>query len=165
MMGRVMSQQKKVQAQRVRGRRLARTLQRVLPAAWRSDAGTAAVEFALIVPVLAAMVLGISQASDILVGSSHMETAARASVQYVLNGGTDMTVAQNVGVAAWYNKPSGATLAASEYCTCAGVTAVCTQTCTGGSVPNKYVAVTTTAHLGGTLYTVNKTLVQTARIR
>ena len=164
-MGRTMTERNKIKAARVGVRKLAVKLQCLLPAAWRSETGTAAVEFALIVPVLAAMVLGISQISDILVGSSHMETAARASIQYVLNGGTDMTAAENAGLAAWSNKPANATLVASEYCTCDGATAVCTQTCTDGDIPDKYVSVTTTGYLGGTVYNVNKTLTQTARIR
>jgi len=127
--------------------------------------GTSAVEFALIAPALASMVLGISQVSEVLIGSAHMQTAARASIQYALNGGTDLTTAQNVGLQAWADKPANATLAASEYCTCHGVTAVCTQTCSDGDVPKQYVSATATGTLGGTVYTVNKTLTETARIR
>ena len=130
-----------------------------------SIGGTSAVEFALIAPALASMVLGISQVSEVLIGSSDMQAAARASVQYVLNGGTDLTTAQNVGLQAWSNKPANATLVASEYCTCQGVTAVCTQTCSDGSVPHQYIGATATGTLGGTVYTVNKTLTETARIR
>ena len=127
--------------------------------------GTSVIEFALIAPGLASMVLGISQVSEVLIGSSDMQAAARASVQYVLNGGTDLTTAQNVGLQAWSNKPANATLVASEYCTCHGVTAVCTQTCSDGDVPKQYISATATGTLGGTVYTINKTLTETARIR
>lgn len=131
----------------------------------RSADGTAAVEFALVAPVLATMVVGITQISDILIGSAHMQTAARAGIQYALNGGTDMTVVQNLGLQAWSGKPANATLAASEYCTCSGVTSVCTQTCADGSVPQQFIAVTASGHLGGTVYDVDKTVTETARIR
>lgn len=141
------------------------SVRRWLPLFVISDKGTAAIEFALVVPVLAAMVLGISQVTDILVGSSHMETAVRAGIQYALNGGSDMTVAQNAGMQAWANPPANATLVASEYCTCAGGSASCTQTCSDGSVPYQYASITASAHLGGTVYNIDKTLTQTARIR
>ena len=141
--------------------RIAETVRRI----FSSEEGTSAVEFALIVPVLATMVLGISQGSDILVGSSRMQMAARASIQYVLNGGTDLTTAENAGLDAWDNKPSDAAISASEYCTCDGATAACTTTCTDGSVPYQYISATVSGTLGGTVYKVDKTLTETARIR
>ena len=137
----------------------------LLASALRSADGTAAVEFAMIVPALATMVLGISQVSDVLVGSSNMQAAARSSIQYVLNGGTDLTTAQNVGLQAWANRPANATIVASQYCTCHGSVAVCTQTCTDGDVPDQYISATVSGTLGGTVYNVNKTLTETARIR
>lgn len=130
-----------------------------------SNHGAAAVEFALVVPILATIVLGVSQVTDILVGSSRMETAARASIQYLLDGGTDVTAAQSVGMQAWPNPPTSATLVASEYCTCNGVTSVCTQTCVDGTVPLEYASVTASADLGGAVYNLSKTLTQTARLR
>ena len=131
----------------------------------RSRSGTSAVEFALIAPAFATIVLGISQVSDMVVGATHMQTAVRTSIQYALNGGTDMTTAENLGLAAWQSKPGNATLAASEYCTCDGVTTVCTQTCSDGSVPNEFVTATAAARLGGTIYYADKTLTETARVR
>lgn len=130
-----------------------------------SVAGTSAVEFALIAPALATMVVGISQVSDVLVGSSHMQTAARASIQYVLDGGSDLTTAESVGMQAWDGKPANATLVASEYCTCDGGTASCTQTCPDGDIPDLYVKAMATGTLGGSAYNVNKTVTETARVR
>ena len=129
------------------------------------DSGTAAVEFGLLAPVLAIMVLGISQVSAIVVGSSAMETASRAAIQYVLNGGSDMSVANAVGLQAWDNMPANGTLTATEYCTCDGVTSPCTQACPDGSAPYEYVSVVTTGELGGSVFYLNRTQTQTARIR
>ena len=143
-------------------------LRRLVVAASRlapSVSGTSAVEFALIAPILVTMVLGISQVSEVLVGSSHMQTAARASIQYILNGGSDLTAAESAGLQAWADKPANATLVASEYCTCHGYTAVCTQTCTDGDVPARYIKATAIGTLGGSIYTVNKTMTETARVR
>lgn len=136
-----------------------------LPGYARSTGGAAAVEFSLLGPVLATVVLGISQVSAILVGSSDMETASRAAIQYVLNGGTDMSVANDAGIQAWDNMPANATLTSSEFCTCDGVTSSCTQACPDGSVPYQYVSVVTTGDLGGTLFHVNRTQTQTVRVR
>ena len=130
-----------------------------------SRSGTSAVEFALIAPAFATIVLGISQVSDMVVGATHMQTAVRTSVQYALNGGTDMTAAANLGLAAWQSKPANAALAASEYCTCDGATTVCTQTCSDGSVPYEFVTATASGQLGGTVYYADKTLTETARVR
>ena len=130
-----------------------------------SNSGAAAVEFSLLVPVLATIVLGISQVSTILVGSSDMETASRAAIQYVLNGGSDMSVADDAGMLAWDNKPANATLASNEYCTCDGVTASCTQACPDGRAPYQYVSVTTTGYLGGSLFHLNRSETQTVRVR
>jgi len=131
----------------------------------RSRSGTSAIEFSLILPAFATIVLGISQVSDMVVGATHMQTAVRTAVQYALTGGTDMTEGANLGLSAWSNKPANATLAASEYCTCAGATTVCTQTCNDGSVPDEFVTATATGWLGGTVYYSDKTLTETARIR
>ena len=127
--------------------------------------GAAAVEFGLIAPVLAVMMLGVSQVSAIVSESSAMETASRAAIQYVLNGGSDMSLADTAGLQAWYNKPADATLAASEFCTCDGTTASCTQTCPDGSVPQLYVTVISTGDLGGTVFSLNRTQTQTVRVR
>ncbi len=129
------------------------------------DSGTAAVEFGLLAPVLAIMVLGISQVSAILVGSSDMETASRAAIQYVLNGGSDMSVANAAGMQAWDNKPANGTLTSSEYCTCDGVTSPCTQACPDGSAPYEYVSVVTTGELGGSVFYLNRAQTQIARVR
>ena len=133
--------------------------------ALKSKSGLAAIEFALIAPLLAAIVIGISQVSEIVVGSAHMQSAARASIQYALNGGIDMTTANNVGLAAWQDKPANATLDSSIICTCQGATAVCMQTCSDGTAPYKYVSVTATGTLGGAAYTENKVLTEKARIQ
>ena len=131
----------------------------------RSRSGLAAVEFALLAPILAAIVIGVSQVSEIAVGTSYMQTAVRASIQYALNGGTDLATAQAVGLTAWNYKPANATLEASTFCTCQGTTAACTQTCSDGSIPEEYMSVRASGLFGGTVYDQNKTLTEEARIR
>ncbi|MBI3676305.1 MAG: pilus assembly protein [Proteobacteria bacterium] len=128
-------------------------------------AGTSAVEFALIAPVLVIATMSISDATAIATGSSRMQTAIRAAIQYAMNGGTDMTAAQSLGVASWNGKPSSGTLSVATACTCGGSAGTCGVLCADGTVPYTYVTATATAPLGGDMYTLTKTVTETVRTR
>jgi|SRR6185503_3324165 len=125
---------------------------------------TAAIEFAIIVPVLALVTLMISDVSDVATGASHMETAIRASVQYAMNGGTDMTQAQAVGVQAWQARPSGSSLTVTSMCMCGAGAGLCNQICSDGSQPRAFVSAQASAPLGGTFVHIQKTLSETVRV-
>ena len=75
--------------------------------------GAAAVEFALIVPVLAGLVVAIDDVSNIAIGTADMQTGARAATQYAMEGGTDLVAARTLGMQAWNQKPSDASLLGS----------------------------------------------------
>jgi Flp pilus assembly protein TadG len=126
--------------------------------------GAAAIEFAIIVPVLAVIVLMISDASNVAVGGSRMESALRSSVQYVMNGGVDMAQAQAVGLQAWQGKPSNATLSVSSVCKCGSGAGICGQICSDGSLPQTFVTATATGKLGGSVIHIQKTLGETIRV-
>jgi len=143
-------------------RRLTQTMLR--PFLARED-GTAAIEFALIVPVLAIITLMMPDASDIVFGAMNMNMAVRSSIQYAMNTGTDMTAAQTIGTQNWVNKPSHATLIASTACTCGAGAGTCGQICGDGSQPQTYVTVTATATLGGMVYSLPLTTAQKVRVR
>src|SRR5690348_16883296 len=106
-----------------------------------ADSGIAATEFALVLPFLAAIVVTLPDLSQAASGVVGMESAVRASVQYAMGGGSDMTVAQNVGLQAWSVKPNNAQLTASESCLCNGAPGTCGQACTDGSTPLTYFTV------------------------
>ncbi len=131
----------------------------------RGRSGTSAVEFALVSPILIAILIPLSDLGSMMTSVDNMETAVRASTQYALKGGTDMTVARNEGIQAWTAKPSGGTLSAQQFCKCGTTSNVCTTPCPDGSYPLDYVAVTATATLGGTVLSENKTVTQTVRVQ
>lgn len=125
---------------------------------------SAAIEFAIIVPVLAIIVVMISDASSVAVGASHMETALRSSVQYAMNGGIDMSQAQAVGVQAWQGKPNGSNLTVTSICKCGTAGGICSQICPDGSLPQTFVSAVASASLGGSMIHLQKTLSETVRV-
>src|SRR5690348_3467441 len=143
-------------------RRMTRGLLR--PFVKRED-GTAAIEFAIVVPVLATIAVMMPDASDIVFGAMNMNMAVRSSIQYAMNTGTDMSAAQTIGSQNWLNKPSHATLIASTACTCGSGAGTCGQICSDGSQPQTYVTVTANATLGGMVYSLPLTTTQKVRVR
>jgi len=116
-----------------------------------SRRGTAAIEFAFIVPVLAAIVITVADVANIATGRGEMQTAIRASLQYAMNGGTDMTVAQTQGNNSWDGKPSDGTLTATRACYCGNDTHSCTSICGDNTYPTMYVTVTASGTMGGSV--------------
>lgn len=133
--------------------------------AFSSSSGVAAVEFALVLPILAAIVITLPDISQAAMGVMQMEGAARASIQYAMGGGTDMSVAQTIGLQAWSDKPSNASLTASQYCQCAGAAGTCGQSCPDGSVPQTYFTVTASGLMGGSVISFNKSVTRTVQLQ
>jgi Flp pilus assembly protein TadG len=126
--------------------------------------GLAAIEFAFIAPVLAIIAILMTDVGIAAVGAMNMESAVRASVQYAMNGGSDLAVAKNVGLSAWSSQPSDATLATSKSCKCGSSTVVCTATCSSGALPSAFFTATATGTLGGSIIHFNKTTTQTVQV-
>jgi len=135
------------------------------PARLAGDEGMAAVEFALIAPVLVAMVLTLVDVSNMAFGTTNMEAAVRATEQYFINGNTDTNAAQAQGNNAWASKPTGSTLTATQACTCAGAGHDCAAPCDDSTIPWMSFTVTATASLGGSVVHQTKTITQTVRVR
>lgn len=126
--------------------------------------GLAAIEFALIAPVLALITISISDLGQAAVGAMNMEAAVRSGIQYAMNGGTNMTVAKTVSAQSWGSRPSGSTLNALQMCVCDSGTVTCGQACTDGSTQKTFVTVTATATLGGAVIKFGKTVTKTVQV-
>lgn len=131
----------------------------------RATKGTAAIEFALVLPILAAIAVTLPDVGNIAAGDINMESAVRASAQYAMNGGSNMATAQAIGTSSWTSKPAGATLTATSACLCGGAAAVCGQICQDGSQPQTYVTVTASATLGGSVISLPLSTTQVVRIQ
>ena len=109
-------------------------------ALWRSDSGSALVETALTVPVVAMLLLGAVEMGDFAFRASEVSNAARAAAQYgAMNGGafTDCNGTSSGGDC---DPTSGMYLAAKKdapraFVTCASFTvnASSTCSCSGGA--------------------------------
>ena len=131
---------------------------------WFADrSGTSGIEFAFIVPALAVGVVCISDVANIAMGKSQMQTAIRTSIQYAMNGGTDMSVAQAQGVQAWNSEPNGGTLTVAKSYKCGNAAGTQGQLCPDGSVPFVYVTATASAMLGGSVFSQQETVTESVR--
>ena len=143
-----------------------KTLQWRLARFQRDARGTSAIEFALIAPMLVAVVIGLADVSNMGYGSSNMQSAVRAGIHYAMAGGTDETVAQTVADASWTRKPADGVVTTSKVCKCAGaVVGDCEALCPDNSRPEMYITVTATGTLGGNFYDMTQTSTETVRVR
>lgn len=131
----------------------------------RDNGGTAAAEFALILPLLATIVVSLPDVSQVVTGVLDMESAVRASVQYGMAGGTDMDVARNIGMTSWPSKPEGASLTASQACLCSGTAGTCGQTCPDGNNPETYFTVVASGRVGGSMISFNQSISRSVRVQ
>jgi Flp pilus assembly pilin Flp len=131
----------------------------------KSKSATSAIEFGLIAPVLTTAVIGLSDASTIGIGSSKMQSAVRASIQYVMNGGIDLGIARTQGLQAWDDIPTDATMTVSQACYCGGAAGTCGVICSDGSVPSRYITSVASGTLGGDMLKYKKTVTETVRIQ
>jgi Flp pilus assembly protein TadG len=108
----------------------------------RDRSGSAAIEFAVIAPVLAIVVLGIVDVWSLASSNINANVAVKAASNYYLQGGTDDITAQALGTAAWRNPPDDANLSIARACKCSGVTVTCSSSCaTGNSTPVTIVTI------------------------
>lgn len=124
-------------------------LQRVsFRAAAKDRSGIAAVEFAMIVPVLILLALATSDLGLAIYANMQVEDSAAAGVGYAFLHGYDATAISNAVTGATHLTGLAASPAPSEFCGCpngSGVAAVsCGSTCSTGNTAGTYVAASAT---------------------
>jgi Flp pilus assembly protein TadG len=107
--------------------------------------GVAAIEFALVGPMLVVMMVCTVDLGSGIFRKMQVQNAAQAGAIYAaLHGFTASSISTAVTSATSFSGIS-ASPAPSQYCGCAsntGITTIdCTSTCTGGSTPGTYVTV------------------------
>jgi Flp pilus assembly pilin Flp len=115
-----------------------RTFRRLL----RDENGAAAVELALIAPVIAGVALVSLQVWDDGSTVQDARAALDAGVEYYLSGGLDDTAARSVAFDAWRNRPTGATVTSARNYQCGDTATSEGAVCSGGRTPATYVTLT-----------------------
>lgn len=105
---------------------------------WTDRSGGPALEFALIAPVLMALMVGAADIAHITFERSDMLGAARSGSQYFMAGGTDTDRAKAIIQSSWSSMPETASISVDRICECAAQTASCNLLCPDESVPVAY---------------------------
>ena len=109
----------------------------------RKDDGNAAVEFALLAPVLILLVAGLVDFGRAYFTRMQLENAARAGAQYgLLHGSDDLATIEDVVHQASEVPTADLTVSASTFCACPdGTTSNCATGDCGGFKPGTYVTI------------------------
>lgn len=103
--------------------------------------GGAAVEFALIAPVLAALLAVLISVWGDVTSVVRMRAAVHAGAGYLRAGGADPEMVRTVVVRAWEDMPSGAEVTVAESCACGDAAGGCAVLCPAGDPPLVYVEI------------------------
>lgn len=116
---------------------------------FRDRRGGPAVEFALIAPVLAGLMVAAADVAHIAFERSDMLGAARSGSQYFMAGGTDAERARTIIEQGWGSMPENARVVVTRVCECGGETASCNLLCPDTSVPIAYAVIEIEADIDG----------------
>lgn len=112
---------------------------------FRHDGGVAAIEFALIAPFLAMVLLGVISGWGYYQQNNHMRDSVEVAGKYFLQGGSKDDVALSLAEAAWTDKPVNGTIELSRKCYCGGTAASCGGICNDGNLPHTFLTIEATS--------------------
>lgn len=108
-----------------------------------SQSGIAAVEFALIAPIMMVLLLGLLDYGIAAYHSMELESAARSGAQYAMLDSSDTTLIVTTVTNSTLLDTTKLTVSVTEFCECSdGSSVVCGSTCTVDSV-RKYMQIDT----------------------
>jgi Flp pilus assembly protein TadG len=106
-----------------------RTFRGILSAFARHAGGGSAVEFAIVTPILAGLLIAGTDAWQLINRKQDMHAAINAGAHYYMGGGTDDPSAQAISLSGWPNRPGDGQVSISRACTCAGGASGCSTLC------------------------------------
>jgi Flp pilus assembly protein TadG len=130
----------------------------------KSESGVAAIEFAIIAPVLVVGILGLAELAGIGYGRTQMHSALRSGAQYFMAGGYDPNAARTIVMNSWPGMPTTASVSVTSYCSCDGGAGTCNQLCPDQSYPDIYYHIEAIANLGS-LFGVPQVIDENVRAR
>jgi Flp pilus assembly protein TadG len=115
----------------------------------RSEFGGAAIELAVVSPLLLLLLIGVVDYGRAFYTSITVSNAARAGAEYGAQGPIQSgDIAGMKAFAQGDGQEAGTlTVNARRYCECGGAAAPCSTVCTGGAAPDVFIEVTATKSL------------------
>ncbi|WP_225716029.1 TadE/TadG family type IV pilus assembly protein [Bradyrhizobium semiaridum] len=125
-------------------------LRRILARFRKDRRGAAAIEFGVLVPLLALMAVSVVDLGLAIYRKMQVESAAQAGVEYAIAHGFDANAISAAVVNATNATTITATPAPTKYCGCASssgvISATCGATCPGGRLAGTYTTVSAQAN-------------------
>lgn len=107
----------------------------------RDDEGIAAVEFALVLPILCAALLGIMDGWSYVTSSLTMRAGVKTAANLVMAGSTDDSATQAAALSSWEKKPADAQVTVSRIYRCGTTVVTSTTLCSSSKIPSVYVQI------------------------
>jgi Flp pilus assembly protein TadG len=112
---------------------------------FRSDSGVAAVEFALVVPILCLVLLGIIDGWSFVSSSLSMRASVKTAANLVMGGAADDVATRTVALSSWENRPADAQVTLGRKYQCGSVVVDQSVLCDGEKAPSIFVEIQATA--------------------
>lgn len=109
------------------------------------DAGVAAVEFAMVLPILCLVLLGILDGWSYVTSSLSMRAGVKTAANLIMEGSAVDTVTQAAAIASWENRPEDGQVTLTRISMCGTTVVVAGTLCSGPKVPSIYVQIQASA--------------------
>lgn len=103
--------------------------------------GTAAIQMAILIPVLVFGGFGMVDTWSLISNAINMRAGVNAAVKLAMQGETDDTALQSVALAGWAGRPSDAAVNVGQSCQCSGLVVACTSLCYGSKAPDILISI------------------------
>lgn len=108
----------------------------------REQDGAAAIEFGLVAPILAVVLISVAIYGGLVLAYNKMSQGVSSGAQYAMTaGGDDTTAIRAVVLAAWEDRPENAVVTVGKACLCGTAAHSCSTSCDDGDYPQKITTI------------------------
>lgn len=129
----------------------------------RDERGGAAVEFALVAPVLGGILAVLTLMWGDITAAARMRSAVHAGADYLRAGGADTAMVHTVVERSWESMPERSEITVAESCACGDAVGGCAVLCPSGQPPSVYVEIR--AATGDADQMIGRTATELVRVR
>ena len=112
---------------------------------WRDIAGVAAVEMALIAPVIGGLALASMTIWQTAARIEDMRGALKSGATYYMSGGFNDASARTLAMSAWDKAPANANITVQRICKCGETVSTCGVLCADQTPPSMFISLNATA--------------------